>query len=142
MVEEIAILSRDILDFHRIALPQRSLFQSIHREYAFTISEQEALSHIHHQAEQMWHTLQALHLSMQELRNTNDSLLQHQENELLRMIFSYSILAIPFLAIINVFNPHRNGATYLDSILFWGIIAFLIILLVAIFARARRKRVL
>ena len=142
MVEEIAILSRDVLDFHRIALPQKGLFQSIHRQYAFTIPEQEVLSHIHNQAEQMWYTLQALHSSMQELRNTNDSLLQHQENELLRSIFSYSILAIPFLAIINVFNPHRSGATILDSIFFWGIIAFLIIVLIFIFARAKKKRVL
>lgn len=142
MVEEIAVLSRDVLDFHRVALPQKGLFQSIHRQYAFTIKEQEVLSHVHNQAEQMWHTLQALHSSMQELRNTNDSLLQHQENELLRSIFSYSILTIPFLAIINVFNPHRAGATLADSIFFWGIISFLFILLVFIFARAKKKRVL
>lgn len=142
MVEEIAVLSRDVLDFHRVALPQKGLFQSIHRQYAFTIQEQEVLSHVHNQAEQIWHTLQALHSSMQELRNTNDSLLQHQENELLRSIFSYSILAIPFLAIINVFNPHRVGATIIDSIFFWGIIAFLFIVLLFIFGRAKKKRVL
>lgn len=142
MVEEIAFLSRDVLDFHRVALPQKGLFQSIHRQYAFTIQEQEVLSRIHNQAEQMWYTLQALHSSMQELRNTNDSLLQHQENELLRSIFSYSILAIPLLAIVEAFNPHRAGATYIDIIIFWSIIAFLIILLIAIFARAKKKRVL
>lgn len=142
MVQEIAVLSRDVLDFHRVALPQKGLFQSIHRQYAFTIPEQEVLSRIHNQAEQMWYTLQTLHSSMQELRNTNDSLLQHQENELLRSIFSYSILAIPLLALITEFNPHREGATILDSIFFWGIISFLIIVLIFIFARAKKKRVL
>ncbi len=142
MVEEIAVLSRDVLDFHRVSLPQRGLFQTLHRQYNFTHQEQEALSRIHHQSEQMWNTLQVLHSSMQELRNTNDSLLQHQENELLRMIFSYSIITVPLLAVINIFNPHRVGATYVDAIIFWGIIAFLTILLFAIFARAKKKRVL
>ncbi|HSX24909.1 MAG TPA: CorA family divalent cation transporter [Candidatus Andersenbacteria bacterium] len=142
MVEEIAVLSRDVLDFHRVALPQRGVFQTLHRQYNFTHQEQDILSRIHHQSEQMWNTLQVLHSSMQELRNTNDSLLQHQENELLRMIFSYSIITVPLLAVINIFNPHRVGATYIDTIIFWSIIAFLTLLLVAIFARARKRRVL
>jgi len=142
MVEEIAVLSRDVLDLHRVALPQKGLFQGLHRQYAFTIPEQDALARVQHQSEQLWNTLQVLHSSMQELRSTNDSLLQHQENELLRMIFSYSIITIPLLALVNEFNPHRAGATYIDVILFWGIVLFLIILLFALFARARKRRVL
>lgn len=142
MVEEIALLSRDVLDFHRIALPQKGLFQALHRHYAFTPQEQELISRAYHQSEQLWNILQVMHSSMQELRNTNDSLLQHQENELLRMIFSYSILTVPMLALITEFNPHRVGATLFDTIAYWTIVAFLIILLIAIFGRARRKRVL
>lgn len=141
MVEEVAILSRDVLDFRRIIRPQITLFAQLPPD-EFPPNIQTQWLRIGGQLNQIWEVLQALHDSSKELRDTNDSLLQHKENELLRLLSYYSIITIPIWIFVSPFDPTAEGATTQDQIIFWGTLSLVTAILLFVFIRARMRRVL
>lgn len=137
MVEEIAVLARDVLDFRRIIRPQITIFSNLSSN-DFPEDIQAQWQRLSGQLEQMWDALEALHDSTKELRDTNDSLLQYKENALLRLLSVYSIIAIPVLVLTNPYS----SSNFFTRGLFWGGLVLLIMLLALIFLRAKRRRVL
>ncbi len=141
MVEEVAILSRDVLDFQKIIRPQVPLFAAM-PDQPFDEHIKTQWKRISGQISQMWELLQSLHDSSKELRSTNDSLLQHKENELLRMLSLYSIITIPIWIFVSPYIPRGADTGVGDVIIFWGVLLFLILFLLAIFVRAKRRKVI
>jgi len=140
MVEEVAILSRDVLDFRKIIRPQLNLFSAM-PDQPFSDDVKSQWRRLAGQISQMWEVLESLHESSKELRSTNDSLLQHKENELLRMLTIYSIIAIPVWIFVSAFDPRSSEANLYDHLVFWGVLIVLSFLLVYIFIRGKRRRV-
>lgn len=137
MVEEVAVLGRDVLDFRRIIRPHLQVFEA---PPAGVSENTLALwKRVGSQMRQMWEWLEGLNDSAKELRTTNDSLLQHKENELLRLLSLYSIITIPIWVFVSPFSP--TGGT-VSAAIFWTVLGLLAVLLLAIFIRARRRRVL
>lgn len=139
MVEEIAILTRDVLDFRKITNPQVTLFDTTPREIT-NRTAQTLWKRAAHQTRQLSEILASLYESMKDLRETNNSLLQHKENELLRLLSYYSIIAIPVWIFISAFNP-RSGALF-EMMVFWSVLGFLALWLLFIFIHFKRKRIL
>ena len=141
MVEEIAILGRDVLDFRRIVRPHRDLFAEL-PDGSLDADIRSRWQRVHGQMRQMWEYLEGLHDSAKELRDTNDSLLQHKENELLRLLSLYSIITIPVWIFVSPYNPRGSDAQLADIVVFWVVLTGLILLLLWIFVESKRKKVL
>lgn len=141
MVEEVALLTRDVLDFRKILRPQVTLFASM-PDKPFTTEIKAQWLRISGQINQLWEVLQSLYESTKELRDTNDSLLQYKENELLRVLTFYSIIAIPMWIFVSPFNPRSDVAAPVDHIVFWSVLGLLLLFLVFMFTRFKRRRVL
>lgn len=130
MVEEISLLMRDVSDLRKIIRPQRRLFQGT------------PWQELTQDMGKVWDGLETLHESILQLSKTNYTLLQYKENQLLRLLTIYSIVAIPLWILITPFNPTRADASAVDVVVYWGILAVLAIGLIVIFARFRGKRIL
>lgn len=141
MVEEIAILARDVLDFRSVIRPHIKLFDRS-PEKLFSTDTRVQWRRVAGQYTQLWEILESLHDNSKELRETNDSLLQHKENELLRMLSYYSIIAIPVWIFVTPYDPREADATLLDAMIFYGVLGLLCLLLGLIVLRGRRRRVL
>lgn len=137
MVEEIAVLGRDVLDFRRIVRPHIHLFDELPAE----IDENTAAAwkRLGSQMRQMWELLESLNDSAKELRTTNDALLQHKENELLRMLSLYSIIVIPIWVFVTPYDPRGSFG---DAVIFWTVLGALALALLFIYIRAKRRKVL
>jgi Mg2+ and Co2+ transporter CorA len=142
MVEEIAILTRDIMDFRKIIRAQRSLFADLPEHPFFDDESRTKWQRVYHQMQKLWEILESLLDSVKELGQTNNALLQYKQNELLRMLTFYSILSIPAFILVTPYNPSITGATWVDTIVYWAIFTILIVSLGAILFRAKRKGVL
>lgn len=130
MVEEISLLMRDVSDLRKIIRPQRRLFQGT--------KWQELTQDMG----KLWDGLETLQESVSQLATTNATLLQHKENELLRLLAMYSALVIPLWILITPFVPTRPEASVLDITVYWGVLVLLGMVLTFIFARFRGKRIL
>ncbi len=141
MVEEIAILARDVMDFRKVLRPQRNIFQSVPPADADEESQAQWVR-LYNQDQRLWEVLEGIFESVQELGSTNNSLLQQKLNDLLRVLTLYSIISIPAFIFLTPFNPKGAAILSLDFILFWGIFVFFILALGFIYWRFKRKRVL
>lgn len=143
MVEEISVLTRDVMDFRKVIRPQTRLFARQPR-HPFLVPEvitqwQRAQG----QLLKMWEILESMMESVRELSNTNSTLLQHKENELLRLLTAYSIVIIPMLILVDpLFDPRAADASAIDAAAFWIVLGVLLLTLIIVLWRARRKRLL
>lgn len=140
MVEEVAVLTRDVMDFRKIIRSQRQLFTLPPAHFEATAQEQWRRLGV--QVLKLWEMLESLYESTGELSNTNFRLLQHKENELLRLLTYYSIAAIPVYIIISPITQRMSDPSPWYKAAFFGIVTVLIATLLLIFWRFRRKKVL
>jgi magnesium transporter len=140
MVEEIAVLNRDVMDFRSIMRPQRNVFAT-DPEHSFF--DKESLSQwrrLHGQMQRLWDILESLSEKVHELGQTNDSLLQHKENQLLHVLTIYSIIAIPAFILVAPLNLPEFEIGSGMSYAFMSLVAIFTLLLVWIFLRAKGLR--
>lgn len=141
MVEEVSFLTRDVMDFRKVMRPQRSLFLAAPSHHLIPADVITKWGRIHGQLLKLWDVLESMFESVKELSNTNYILLQHKENELLRMLTLYSIIVIPMLILVDpLFAPRADDATLVDTAVFWGVLGVLILTLLFILMRFRGKR--
>jgi len=141
MVEEISILTRDVMDFRKIVRPQKSLFAVVPQHEFINGDTASKWRRVRGQLLKMWDLLESMVESVRELSNTNFTLLQHKENEILRLLTIYSIVVIPMLILVDpYFAPGAIDADIKDKIAFWIVLGVLVTTLAIIMAKLKRKR--
>lgn len=136
MVEEIALLTRDVVDFRRVIRPQRRLFYEVPIHSFITPETQEQWRRMSSQINKLWDILESLAESAKQLGHTNDALLQHKENQLLRLLSIYSIVTIPVFILASPFNTENKGY----ETLFWIVFMFLLISLAGILLWSKHRK--
>lgn len=142
MVEEISILSRDVMDFRKIIRPQQRLFTAAPTHQLMSPTATATWYRIGGQVNKLWDMLESLAEGISEVARTNKTLLQYKQSQLLQMLTYYSILSVPAFILVTPFNPTVPNATTLHHVIYWGTLFILIAALGFIFLRFRGKRVL
>ncbi len=143
MVEEISLLGRDVMDFRKVIRPQKTLF-AVAPDHKLVSSEAAIKwNRVHCQLLKMWEILESMSESVRELSHTDFVLIQHKQNELLRILTIYSIIVIPILSLVGpIFNPGSPGSDATDTIVSWIVLGLLLLILAVILLHSRRKRLL
>ncbi|MEX1997624.1 MAG: CorA family divalent cation transporter [Candidatus Andersenbacteria bacterium] len=142
MVEEVAILARDVMDFRKIIRPHKNLFAQVPSHSLITPAVVGPWLRLHNQVNKLWEMLESLSESTRDLGRTNSNLLQYKEGQLLQMLTYYSIISIPVFILLTPFNPRQEQATIVDITIYWGVLSLLVVVLILIFLRFKGKRVL
>ncbi|MDP3997632.1 MAG: CorA family divalent cation transporter [Candidatus Andersenbacteria bacterium] len=142
MVEEVAVLRRDVMDFRKVIRPQINLFTDPPQHALLVVGLRSQWRRLHGQTNKLWEVLESLYESVNDLSQTNESLLQHKVNELLRLLTYYSIFSIPVLMLLQAVNPFAPNNSLMVLIIFWTMLFLLVVILVFILLRFKRKKVL
>lgn len=142
MVEEVALLVRDVMDFRKIVRLQTNLFAVVPSHPLISATVAPVWARVHGQTKKLWDVLEGLFESTGQLGKTNRDLLQHKENELLRLLTVYSIFSIPALILISPYTRNSPFSNRWDTMLYLGIFSAFVVMLFVILIRAKRKRVL
>lgn len=118
MVRKISIIKRDVLNFRRTLMPQRTIIESIIHQGKDLVPEdikpyfQDLIS----TNIRLWNMLESAKETISSLEETNDSLLSHKINSKMRIITIFSATIIPVTLYINILginveipfshNPH------------------------------------
>ncbi len=117
MVREISIIKRDILNFRRTLMPQRSIIESI-------ISQPNGVVptdiKIYYQDLigtniRLWNDLESVKETIISLEKTNNSLLSEKINHRMRIITVFSVLWIPITVYINFFGINFTESPLRDN---------------------------
>jgi len=104
MVKEISFVKRDILNFRRTLMPQRSVLESLanNKNSFIPASLTPYLHDLVSTNIRLWNTLENNKETIESLEDTNESLLSFKINEKMRIITIFSAILLPMTLYANV----------------------------------------
>lgn len=143
MVGELSAIRRDLAGFRSIVRPQRHLYESgtLQGNWmspAFSI----VFRSVHGKLTRLWDHLETLWERADALAETNAVLVNNKLNEFVKMVTVLGALFIPFGLIAQVVPVLHDGVPLVNRLIFWGIIAAMLVVDFVLLWRARHRGVL
>ncbi len=104
MVREISVIKRDVLNFRRTLMPQRTIVESIIYQGKDLVSEdlKPYFKDLISTNIRLWNMLESAKETINSLEETNNSLLSYKINSKMRIITIFSATIIPVTLYINI----------------------------------------
>jgi magnesium transporter len=141
IVRDISNVKQEIISYRKIIKPERSTLRVLERNVERFLPENLELyfDDIVDAAERVWDLLDNYKEVAEALEDTNESVISHRQNDVLRLLTIFSVLLLPLTllsGILGMNNFPYNGST--ES--FWAIIGVMIVIFLAGIAFSRYKR--
>lgn len=143
MVEELSIIHRDVLEFHRALRMHRGVLQSLSLscETFFGLGFRHYTENIIGEYLKVEELLQDQKEILSDLRQTNDSLLSTKTNEIMKILTVTAFTVLPATLIGQVFGMSTNYIPLMnDPNGFWLVLAIMILVASSTFLFFRHKK--
>jgi magnesium transporter len=141
VVRDISNSKQEIINFRKIIRPQRAVLRDLERTKQRYLPEdlEVYFDDIVDASERIWDMLENYKEVVEALEVTNESVLSHRVNEVLRVLTAISVVVLPltFIASIWGMNVHVPGES--ESAPFWLIIGGMVVLLLGMVTYFRRR---
>lgn len=106
MVNEISVIKRDVLNFRRTLMPQRTIIESIINQGKDLVSQdlRPYFKDLISTNIRLWNMLESAKETIASLEETNNSLLSHKINTKMRIITIFSATIIPVTLYVNILS--------------------------------------
>lgn len=106
MVRDILWLKKDIITFRRIISPQRAVVAQLeHKNKKFLPENLEVyFDDVVDKIEKIWNTLENLKELVEDLQDTNEVLISHQTNRVIKMLTVFSVVLLPLTVITGFYG--------------------------------------
>jgi magnesium transporter len=142
VVRDISNVKQEIINFRKIVRPQRAVFTDLERTKQRYLADDLDVyfDDINDASERVWQMLETYKETVEALEATNESVLSHQLNDVLRVLTVLTVVFLPLTLIASIFgmNVHVPGEE--ESAPFWVIIALMVVLGAVMIAFFRRRR--
>jgi magnesium transporter len=141
VVRDISNVKQEIINFRRIVRPQRVAFRDLERAMDMTTPEELDVyfDDVIDASERIWDTLENYKEVIEGLESTNESVLSHNVNDVLRVLTSISVIVLPLTAIASVFGMNVLFPGEGSQAAFWVIMIVMAISLVGMVAFFRNR---
>lgn len=130
VVRDISNVKQEIINFRKVVRPQRPVFGDLERtKTRYLAADLDVyFDDINDASERIWQMLETYKETVEALEVTNESVLSHQLNDVLRVLTVLSIVFLPLTLIASIFgmNVHVPGEGREGP--FWIIILFVLVL--------------
>lgn len=141
IVRDISEAKQEIINFRRIARPQRAVLRDLERtKQRYLQAELEIyFDDISDAAERIWDTLENYKEVIEALESTNESVLSHRLNDSFRILTAASVVLLPLTLIASIFGMNVPVPGEGVEHAFLGIMLLMAILLILMVAYFRRR---
>ncbi len=110
MLKDILLLKKDIINFKRIILPQRTVIAQLeHKNAKFLTSDLEVyFDDIVDKIEKIWNNLQNYAELVESLQDTNESIISHNTNRIIKTLTIFSVTMLPLTLISGIYGMNIN----------------------------------
>jgi magnesium transporter len=142
VVRDISNVKQEIISYRKIIKPERSTLRVLERHVERFLPEELDLyfDDIVDAAERIWDILDNYKEVVEALESTNESVISHRQNDVLRVLTVFSVVLLPLTLITGFFGMNVNfpgfGTTWAFLVIFAGMAVSLISLL--LFFRFKR----
>jgi magnesium transporter len=142
MVRDILWLKKDIITFRRIISPQRAVIAQLeHKNKKFLPENLEVyFDDVVDKIEKIWGNLENLKELAEDLQDTNEVLISHQTNRVIKILTVFSVILLPLTLItgfygMNIDLPYANLS---NAVLGIGVSMFVLALFMLVFFKYKR----
>ena len=129
IVRDISNVKQEIISYRKIIKPERSTLRVLERHTERFLPENLELYYddIVDAAERIWDLLDNYKEVVEALEDTNESVISHRQNDVLRVLTIFSVVLLPLTLITGLFGMNVRFPGFESAAAFWGIVAAMVI---------------
>jgi len=141
VVRDISNVKQEIINFRKIIRPQRTVLRDLERTKQRYLTQELDIyfDDIVDASERIWDMLENYKEIVEALEDTNETVLSHRLNDVLRILTAFSVVVLPLTLIASVWGMNVRVPGEGSHEAFWAIIAFMFVVLVGVVAVFRRR---
>ena len=142
VVRDISNAKQEIISYRKVIKPERSTLRVLERRINRFLPEELELyfDDINDAVERIWDQLDNYKEVVEALESTNESVISHRQNNVLRLLTIISVTMLPLTLITGVFGMNVVYPGEATRVAFWVILGALLATLVAMIGFFRWKR--
>ena len=142
VVRDISNVKQEIISYRKIIKPERSTLRVLERRVEAFLPEELDLyfDDIVDAAERIWDLLDNYKEVVDGLESTNESVLTHRQNDVLRLLTVFTVIVLPLTMVTGIFGMNVSFPGEGTREAFWVIIAVLFAVLVGMVGFFRLRR--
>ena len=144
VVRDIFTAKQEVINFRSVVRPMRPALADLERTTKRYMAADLDIyfDDINDASERVWDMLENFKEVVEALEETNESVLSHQLNTILRVLTAISLVLLPLTLIASIFgmNTRVPGQGGIEA--FWIVIAAMIVILIGLIAFFRRRGIL
>src|SRR3954449_2129396 len=138
VVRDISNVKQEIINFRKVIRPQRAVLRDLERTKQRYLADDLEIyfDDIVDASERIWDMLENFKEVVEALEDTNESVLSHRVNEVLRVLTAFSVIILPLTLVASIFGMNvglPGGADPATGahVAFWIIVGVMVAVLVA-----------
>ena len=142
VVRDLSNVKQEIISYRKIIKPERATLRMLERRVEHFLPEEleEYFDDIVDAAERIWDLLDNYKEVVEALESTNESVISHRQNDVLRLLTVISVVLLPLTFITGLFGMNVKYPGEATAIGFWGILVAIVVTAAATLSFFRWKR--
>jgi magnesium transporter len=142
VVRDLSNVKQEIISYRKIIKPERSTLRLLERHIERFLPEQLDLyfDDIVDASERIWDLLDNFKEVVEALEDTNESVISHRQNDVLRFLTVVTVILLPLTLITGIFGMNVHFPGFETAAAFWAICGFMLGLAIGLTAFFRWKR--
>jgi magnesium transporter len=142
VVRDLSNVKQEIISYRKIIKPERTTLRQLERRVERFLPEELDLyfDDIVDGAERIWDLLDNYKEVVEGLESTNESVISHRQNDVLRVLTTFSAILLPLTLLASVFGMNVDFPGFGSATAFWIIIAAMVAVGAALLGFFRLKR--
>ena len=142
VVRDISNVKQEIISYRKIIKPERATLRVLERQVERFLPEELELyfDDIVDASERIWDLLDNYKEVIEGLESTNESVISHRQNDILRILTVFSVVLLPLTLITGIFGMNVRFPGFDTAAAWWGILAGMVGTLAAVLGFFRYKR--
>jgi magnesium transporter len=143
VVRDISNVKQEIINFRRVIRPERPVLRDLEKVKERYLSPEIDLEiyfdDIVDANERIWDVLENYKEVVEALEDTNESVISHRVNDILRVLTSISVIVLPLTLLASIWGMNVGVPGEGDNTAFWVVTASMVVLLVSMVTYFRRR---
>ena len=142
VVRDISNVKQEIISYRKIIRPERATLRTLERLVERFLPEELELyfDDIVDAAERIWDYLDNYKEVVEALEDTNESVIAHRQNDVLRILTVFSVVLLPLTLVTGFFGMNVHFPGFGTIWAFWTIFVGMAVMLIGLLAFFRLKR--
>src|SRR3954451_13537762 len=141
VVRDISNAKQEIINFRKIIRPQRSVLHDLERTKQRYLAEDMEIyfDDIVDASERIWDVLENYKEVVEALEDTNESVISHRVNDILRVLTSISVIVLPLTLVASIWGMNVGVPGENSIAAFWIIVGVMAAMLAGMIGYFRRR---